>query len=564
MLDIVMHHSCTTARTKTCIVDAFVRDCGGQIPLPDHAKGLQGDSQTKDITLMPSVMDGFMARLLAGSPDTLDFPSSWWDNSPESATSDICQRLTDAGYLIIPAFEDSVCFIALSALQRHFVGNFQRGQQQATTGATGLKANQGNLSSTQPGNRSASPLSTAAASTPGQPPKAPCCKDCTMALLASITGHGAVMDRDQCSFQPGDNQAAKTLRAILTRLDEVGQTTVKLLLRVYCCGQNLCITLIEASGDFQSLVKDRYLVQSVHVSIEAESSGEPIPLAVYLQRSQEPCQLQSCDIKTVRAAHRVGHDLAHRDIAGDPKQETRSGIIAKADEELVLSRLFSNSDALSQGTTIELKRYIDRSYNNNETQFSTLSFDGWGDDPVLFKGQLLGRLDAAVKLQCSAVVNIGAMKKKKSEQLLRANPSKTSKLWAKVAPQQTANFKVHPVQAYARGEGILQMSFEVLPDELLPAVFSHLSPGMVLKVSLVCKRFAQGCEVSLAQICAINKWVMPRKPRGQAAKQHHFPIRAMYRRHACISCGELGEFPVRSGHTAGTKQAPILFLVCKR
>jgi len=36
------------------------------------------------------------------------------------------------------------------------------------------------------------------------------------------------------------------------------------------------------------------------------------------------------------------------------------------------------------------------------------------------------------------------------------------------------------------------------------------------------------------------------------------------RRHACISCGELGEFPVRSGHTAGTKQAPIVFLVCKR
>lgn len=108
------------------------------------------------------------------------------------------------------------------------------------------------------------------------------------------------------------------------------------------------------------------------------------------------------------------------------------------------------------------------------------------------------------------------------------------------------------------------MSFEMLPDELLPAVFSHLSPGVMLKLSLVCKRFAQGCELGLAQVCASNKWVMPRKPRGQAAKQHHFPVRAMYRRHACISCGEPGEFPVRSGHTAGTKQAPIVFLVCKR
>ena len=199
-------------------------------------------------------------------------------------------------------------------------------------------------------------------------------------------------------------------------------------------------------------------MQSVHVSIEAESSGEPIPLVVYLQQSQEPCQLQSRDIKTVRAAHRVAHDHTHRDISGDPKMRVEGGapgtaaiqaegvhigekkhdleVIAKADEELVLSRLFSNSDALSQGTTIELKRYIDRSYKNNETQFSTLSFDGWGDDPVLFKGQLLGRLDAVLNLQCSAVVNIGAIKKSKSEKLRRASPNKISTLWAKAAPQQ--------------------------------------------------------------------------------------------------------------------------------
>lgn len=149
-------------------------------------QGLHNDYQTKDTTLMTSVMDSFMARLLAGSPDTLDFPSSWWDNSPQSATSDICQRLTDAGYLIIPAFEDSVYFIALSALQRHFVSCFQRGQPQAATGATSLEANQGNLRSTQPCNTSAFPQSTAAASTPEQPPKAPCCKDCTMAHLASM------------------------------------------------------------------------------------------------------------------------------------------------------------------------------------------------------------------------------------------------------------------------------------------------------------------------------------------------------------------------------------------
>ena len=111
-------------------------------------------------------------------------------------------------------------------------------------------------------------------------------------------------------------------------------------------------------------------------------------------------------------------------------------ISAKADEELELSRLFSNSDAQSQGTTVELKRYMDRSYKISETQFSTLSFDGWVEDPVLFKGQHVGRLDAVVNLQCSAVDNIGAIKKSKPEKLLRANPNKMSKLWAKAAPQQ--------------------------------------------------------------------------------------------------------------------------------
>ena len=61
---------------------------------------------------------------------------------------------------------------------------------------------------------------------------------------------------------------------------------------------------------------------------------------------------------------------------------------------------------------------MDRSYKISETQFSTLSFDGWVEDPVLFKGQHVGRLDAVVNLQCSTVVNIGAIKKSKPEKLL--------------------------------------------------------------------------------------------------------------------------------------------------
>lgn len=108
------------------------------------------------------------------------------------------------------------------------------------------------------------------------------------------------------------------------------------------------------------------------------------------------------------------------------------------------------------------------------------------------------------------------------------------------------------------------MSFDTLPDEIVPGIFSHVSPGALLNLSLVSKRFAQSCEVSFGALCTKNHWVLPRKPRGEAAQQHHFPIRALYRRHACKSCGEVGEFPVRSGHTAGTKQAPIVFLICKK
>ncbi|KAL3161512.1 hypothetical protein ABBQ32_010385 [Trebouxia sp. C0010 RCD-2024] len=108
------------------------------------------------------------------------------------------------------------------------------------------------------------------------------------------------------------------------------------------------------------------------------------------------------------------------------------------------------------------------------------------------------------------------------------------------------------------------MSFDDLPDAVLPEILSHVSPGALLRLSLVSKRFAKSCEVSFSAVCRKNRWVLPRKPRGEAAQQHHFPIRALYRRHACKGCGELGEFPVRSGHTAGTKQAPVVFLICKK
>lgn len=366
----------------------------------------------------------------------------------------IHQMLVNAGYIVTPAYEDSVTFIALSALQRHFVGFFQRGQQQAV--ATGLKANEGNLSNTQPDNSSATPLCTAAART-GQTPETFCCKDCTSAHLVYIRGHPVAMDTDTCTFQPWMN--AQTLRATLSHMHELGQTSVVLLLRVYCCWQNPCITLSEASGTFQSYVCDKYLAQSVHVSIEAESCREPVPLTVFLRQSQEPHQLQSRNIKTVQATHWIAHDHTHRDTSAHPKARAEAGVtgtaeakgleisekkhdpevLAQADEEHVLSRLFRNSDALPQGTTIELKRYMDRCYKNNETQLTTLSFDGWSNDPVLFKGQLLGRPGEKLALQCSAVVNIAAIKRSKTETLSRVNPRSLSQLWSRETPQKVVS-----------------------------------------------------------------------------------------------------------------------------
>lgn len=218
-----------------------------------------------------------------------------------------------------------------------------------------------------------------------------------------------------------------------------------------------CVTVIELSGSFQPSVSDKYVVQTVHISMCATSSGEEIPLVLYLRQSQEPHQVQARDIQVRQAAHRIAHDHARRDIAADPKIKLEAGApgtgavdleglhisekkheletVAQVDEELVLSSLFPGSNALSQGTTFELKRYVDRCYKNNETQLDTLSFDGLRSDPVLFKGQLLGRHDEEVALQCRAVVSVTAFRRIRCEKLIGVSAKKMSKLWAKDTPQ---------------------------------------------------------------------------------------------------------------------------------
>lgn len=108
--------------------------------------------------------------------------------------------------------------------------------------------------------------------------------------------------------------------------------------------------------------------------------------------------------------------------------------LAQAEEEVVLSRLYSNSDALPQGATIQLMKYTDHCYKNNETQLSTLSFDGWSHDPVLYKGQS-GRLRQTVTLHCSAVVNVATIRKSTTNKALNRPP----KIFAKSTPQDVVS-----------------------------------------------------------------------------------------------------------------------------
>lgn len=122
-----------------------------------------------------------------------------------------------------------------------------------------------------------------------------------------IRGGGAAMDTDTCTFQPAD-RAAQTLRANLSHRDEQGDTQVSLLLHVHRCGQNLCVTVGELAGSFRPTVSDTYVVQTAHLSMQAASSGVPIPLVLYLRQSQEPHQLQARDIQVRQAAHRIAHD----------------------------------------------------------------------------------------------------------------------------------------------------------------------------------------------------------------------------------------------------------------
>ncbi|KAK9829433.1 hypothetical protein WJX72_005849 [[Myrmecia] bisecta] len=97
-----------------------------------------------------------------------------------------------------------------------------------------------------------------------------------------------------------------------------------------------------------------------------------------------------------------------------------------------------------------------------------------------------------------------------------------------------------------------------VPDDALMVMLAKLSPGALLSVSTVSRRFALAAEPTFKQACREHHWVQPRMPRGAAAVTRHFPWRSLYRQHACRACGNLGEFPVRRSHAGSLK-----FLLCK-
>ena len=243
--------------------------------------------------------------------------------------------LEAVGYMKISVYEDCAYFAAVLAFQRLFQGTPQHDQQQASQNSASPSAQQGSSGNLQPDSGSVFPP-RATADNSGQIPVVLCCKDCTHVHLVPIKGCDDISEReiadalgregtdDSCTYQPAPPATARTLRAILHHKEaQVGSATVKILLRVQRCQQFLCITLSEASGSFfpspshqqlHSAATDKYLVHSIHITIEAASHGEPIPLTVYLQQKREPQRLQSRVIKSMQPSGRIAHDYTHRPI----------------------------------------------------------------------------------------------------------------------------------------------------------------------------------------------------------------------------------------------------------
>jgi len=109
------------------------------------------------------------------------------------------------------------------------------------------------------------------------------------------------------------------------------------------------------------------------------------------------------------------------------------------------------------------------------------------------------------------------------------------------------------------------LSFEDLPPEVVSVIASHLNHAEAFRLTSISRQLAQAGEFVFQKVCQKNSWAFPRRPRGDDLSTRIYKWRALYRKHACRSCGCKGEFGVRKMPDAAgvIPGGHLLFLLCQ-
>ncbi len=382
----------------------------------------------------------------AEKSDAWNFSSAWWNCQPDQVTDAIHASLTWAGYVITSSYNDGVQYVSISAIRQHGQEAATVSDQQSSPGPSDADQSQDKPATDRfrpptPGNQPGTvPLTdTEGEMGSGKPPTY--CKDCKGVPYAKLRGDDSCAEDGQnsCTFKPS-NTAADTVRVTLKQqhsTEESGMMT--LLCKVRRCPDMLCTTILEASGGLELTTSEKqHIVESVHISFEAESARGPIALTAYLHQQQEPHQPQARTVRGPPAARRVVHEHPHWDVGATGRLKAGGGPgvadldagevnaqrvrdddkLAEAEEKLVLTRLSINSDAFLCGTTFQLRRYTDRCAQNKENldEMSNLTFNGAGDDPILLKGEVSAD-DHSIVLYCKAKLTVAVIKRSTGDML---------------------------------------------------------------------------------------------------------------------------------------------------
>ena len=392
-----------------------------------------------------AVLDEILGVLRTDKSDAWFLASAWWNCQPDQVTDAIDASLTSAGYVMTPSYGDGVQYVSTSALLQHGHEAAAVSGQQSSSGPSG--ADQSNAQTAANGFRPHTPDSqpehlplTATKLHSGSDEHANYCKDCKSVPYAKLSGEDsdAQDEQNSCTFNP-PNRGACSLKVTLKRKHSTeGSGCMTLICQVRRCPNMLCITILQASGWSESATSEKHIVESVHISFEAEAEERPIALATYLHQQQEPRRPQARTVKGAPAACRVEHEHHHWDVEGTTRMKAGGGPqavdvdagelnaqrvrdddrLANAEEELVLTRLIKNSDAFPHATTFQLRRYTDRCVKNKENldEMSNLTFNGASDDPILLKGEVSAD-DHLIVLYCTAKLNVAVIKRSTGDML---------------------------------------------------------------------------------------------------------------------------------------------------